>query len=175
MMLLNLALTFLVLSIFAVGGGTALISEMQDVLSDQYGISPRDFADIYSVGQLAPGPNMTMVLVLGLQIAGALGALVVGLAFFVPSGVLCFWVGRLWNRIGETPWRRAVQSAFEPISVGLMCAGVYALGKTALTGPATIMLALASFALVMLTRVNPVFVILGLSGLGAMLLHLAPA
>lgn len=175
MMLLNLALTFLVLSIFAVGGGTALISEMQDVLSDQYGISPRDFADIYSVGQLAPGPNMTMVLVLGLQIAGALGALVVGLAFFVPSGVLCFWVGRLWNRIGETPWRRAVQSAFEPISVGLMCAGVYALGKTALTGPATIMLAFASFALVMLTRVNPVFVILGLSGLGAMLLHLAPA
>jgi chromate transporter len=174
-MLLNLALTFLILSIFAVGGGTALLSEMQHVLFTQYGISPQEFNEIYSVGQLAPGPNMTMVLIIGVQIAGALGAVVVGLAFFVPSGVLCFWAGRLWNRIGETPWRRAVQSAFEPISVGLMCSGIYALGKTALSGPTTIALAAASFALVMLTRINPVIVILGLSGAGVAILHLQPA
>lgn len=173
MILLKLALTFLILSVLAVGGGTALLSEMQHILSTRYGITPQDFTEIYSVGQLAPGPNMTMVLVLGLQIAGGLGALAVGLAFFVPSGALCLWVGRLWNRIGETPWRRAVQNAFEPISVGLMCSGVYALGKTALTGPTTIALAVTSFGLIMLTRINPVFVIFGLSVIGATLLHLS--
>ena len=114
-MLVKLALTFLVLSVFAVGGGSAVIGEMQYRLTAEYGLSPEDFFDLYSIGQIAPGPNMAMVLVLGMQIAGALGALVVGFAFFVPSGVLCFWVGRLWNRIGESPWRRAVQNAFEPM------------------------------------------------------------
>jgi chromate transporter len=174
-MLVKLALTFLVLSVFAVGGGSAVIGEMQYRLTAEYGLSPEDFFDLYSIGQIAPGPNMAMVLVLGMQIAGALGALVVGFAFFVPSGVLCFWVGRLWNRIGESPWRRAVQNAFEPISVGLMCSGVYALGNTALSGPTTIALAVASFGLVMRSRINPVFVILGLSGIGAAVLHLTPS
>lgn len=175
MMLLKLAIVFLMFSISAIGGGTALISEMQRVLSTQYGIPPRDFAEIYSIGQLAPGPNMTLVLVFGVRIAGWLGALVVGLAFFVPAAVLCFWAGRLWDRIGETPWRRSVQSALEPVSVGLMCSGVYALGKTALSGPTTIVLAVVSFGLVMQTRINPVFIILALSGMGLMFMQMSPA
>jgi chromate transporter len=173
-MLLKLAITFLLMSVFAVGGGTALLSEMQHVLFTQYGITPEEFTRIYSVGQIAPGPNMTMVLILGMQIAGALGALIVGIAFFVPSGLLCFWVGRLWTRIGETPWRRAVQSAFEPISVGLMCSGVYALGKTALHGPAAIGLAIASLGLVLLTRIKPVIIILALAAAGVGMFHLQP-
>lgn len=172
MILLKLALTFFSLSIFAVGGGTALLGEMQHALASEYQISPQTFAEVYSVGQLAPGPNMTMVLIFGVQLAGAPGALVVGLAFFVPSSILCFWVGRRWNRIGDTPWRRAVQNAIEPISVGLMCSGVYAIGKTALTSPTTIALAAASFALVTLTRINPVIIILLLSAAGVVLIQL---
>lgn len=175
MTLLKLAIVFLMFSISAIGGGTALISEMQRELSIQYGISPRDFVEIYSVGQLAPGPNMTLVLILGMRIAGWLGALLVGLAFFVPAAFLCFWAGRLWDRIGETPWRRSVQIALEPISMGLMCSGVYALGKTALSGPTTIALAVVSFGLVMQTRTNPVFIILVLSGIGLVFMQISSA
>ena len=94
-MLIKLAVTFVVLSILAVGGGTAVLREMQDVLLTQFGIGPDAFVKIYGIGQLAPGPNMTMVVLLGVRIAGALGALVAGLAFFVPSSVLCLCVGRV--------------------------------------------------------------------------------
>lgn len=174
-MLLKLAVTFSLLSMLAVGGGTALLHEMQRLMFLDYGILPAQFLKAYSVGQLAPGPNMTMVVVLGERIAGIAGALVAGFAFFVPSSVLCFWVGRFWNRIGETPWRRAVQSALEPISIGLMCSGIYAIGKTALTGPATLGVALLAFLLLMLTRITPVAVILGLGAAGAALLHLVAA
>lgn len=173
-MLIKLAVTFVVLSILAVGGGTAVLREMQDVLLTQFGIGPDAFVKIYGIGQLAPGPNMTMVVLLGVRIAGALGALVAGLAFFVPSSVLCLCVGRVWNRIGETPWRRAVQNGFEPISIGLMCSGVYAVGKSALLGPVTIGLAVMSCLLIIRTRINPMAVILGLGTAGGILSHLLP-
>jgi chromate transporter len=112
-----------------------------------------------------------MVLVFGIQLAGLLGAGVVLLAFFIPSSVLCLSMGRLWQKIGERPWRRAVQNALEPISIGLMCSGVYAVAKAAVVGPLTIALALATFAVILFTRVNPVLMILGTGGLGALLMH----
>ena len=172
--LLHLLQAFGVLSLLAVGGGTAVLHEMQEVLLEQFHISPENFLQVYSVGQLAPGPNMMMVVIFGAQIAGGLGAAIVGLSFFLPSSMLCFGVGRFWNRIGDTPWRRAVQNALEPISIGLMCSGVYAVANSAIGGLLTAGLAITAFLFVMLTRVNPVYVILGLGGLGAVLKHLEP-
>jgi len=172
--LIHLAVAFGVISLLAVGGGVAVIKEMQAILLDQFNIGPEAFLQAYSIGQLAPGPNMTMVVLLGLQIAGGLGALVVGVAFFLPSSVLCFWAGRVWNRIGETPWRRAVQDALEPISIGLMCSGIYSVAKSALLGPTSAGIALAACIAVMLSRLNPVYVVLGLGGLGAALLKIYP-
>ena len=169
--LFHLALTFGMLSILAVGGGTAVLPEMQTVLAGQFNIDHTEFVHIYSIGQLAPGPNMMMVLVFGFQLAGLLGAGVVLLAFFIPSSVLCLSMGRLWQKIGERPWRRAVQNALEPISIGLRCSGVYAVAKASAVGPLTIALAVATFAVILFTRVNPVFMILGAGGLGALLMH----
>ena len=173
--LVHLMLTFGVLSLLAVGGGTAVLHEMQEVLLQQFGISQEAFLQAYSIGQIAPGPNMMMVVIFGVQLAGALGATVVGLSFFLPSSALCFLVGRFWNRIGDTPWRRAVQNALEPISIGLMCSGVFAVAKSAIAGPFTATLAAAAFLSIMLTRINPVYVILGLGGLGGALKYFHPA
>ena len=167
--LIHLTLTFGMLSLLAVGGGTAVLHEMQEVLQNRYQIDAQTFVHVYSVGQLAPGPNMTMVLIFGFQIAGILGSALVGLSFFLPSSFLCFWIGRVWAKIGDTPWRRAVQSALEPISIGLMCSGVYAVAKAAIQGPLTIALALTSLVLILATRINPVYVIVVIGGAGAFL------
>jgi chromate transporter len=102
---------------------------------------------------------MLMVLVIGLQVAGMLGAAVVFLSFFIPSSVLCLLVGRLWINMGESPWRRAIQNALEPISIGLMVSGVYAVGKAAAVTPLTFGLALIAFIVLVRTKVNPVLVI----------------
>ena len=165
----QLALSFALLSILAVGGGTAVLPEMQILLAHQFGISHTQFVHIYSLGQVAPGPNMLMVLVIGFQVAGLVGAGVVLLSFFLPSSILCFYVGRLWVRIGESPWRRAVQNALEPISVGLMASGVYAVGKASIVSSLTAGLALITLYLILRTKINPVIVILG-SGLVATLI-----
>lgn len=169
-LLINLALSFSLLSLLAVGGGTAVLPEMQSLLSHHFGIDHTQFVHIYSIGQLAPGPNMLMVLVIGYQLAGLLGAGIVLLSFFLPSSVLCFYIGRLWNRFGENPWRRSIQNALEPISIGLMASGVYAVAKASIVGGITAALALVSFYLILKTKINPVLVILGSGGFGALLM-----
>ena len=112
-----------------------------------------------------------MVLVIGYQIAGLVGASVVLLSFFLPSSILCLYVGRLWNRFAENPWRRTVQNALEPISIGLMASGVYAVGKASLVSPITCMLAIVTLYLLLKTKINPVLIILGSGAIGAILIH----
>jgi chromate transporter len=169
-LLIHLAWTFALLSILAVGGGTAVLPEMQTILAHQFGIDHTQFVHIYSIGQLAPGPNMLMVLVIGYQIAGLLGAGVVLLSFFLPSSLMCFYMGRLWNRFGESPWRRSIQNALEPISIGLMSSGVYAVAKASIVSSITLVLALVTLYLILRTKINPVLVILGSGGFGALLM-----
>jgi len=167
----QLALSFALLSILAVGGGTAVLPEMQTLLAHQFGIDHTQFVHIYSMGQVAPGPNMLMVLVIGFQIAGLVGAGVVLLAFFLPSSILCFYVGRAWSRFGDSPWRRSIQNALEPISIGLMASGVYAVAKASIVSPITLALALITLYLILRTKINPVFVILGSGIIGAILIQ----
>jgi len=169
-LLIHLAWTFALLSILAVGGGTAVLPEMQTILAHQFGIDHTQFVHIYSIGQLAPGPNMLMVLVIGYQIAGLIGAGVVLLSFFLPSSILCFYIGRLWSRFGESPWRRSIQNALEPISIGLMSSGVYAVAKASIVSGTTVVLALVTLYLILRTKINPVLVILGSGGFGALLM-----
>ena len=168
--LISLALCFGFLSLMAVGGGTAVLPEMQTLMAHHFGIDHLRFVHIYSIGQIAPGPNMLMVLVIGFQLAGLLGAGVVLLSFFLPSSILCFYAGRLWNCFGDSPWRRSIQSALEPISIGLMASGVYAVSKSSIVSPITLGLAIITLYLILRTKVNPVLVILGSGLLGLILM-----
>ena len=169
--LIHLCLTFGMLSLLAVGGGTAVIPEMQTVLKSSFNIDHTTFVHVYSLGQLAPGPNMLMVLIFGLQIAGLLGAGTVLVSFFLPSSILCLMVGRLWAKVGDSPWRRAVQNALEPISIGLMCSGVWSVAKASINGPVSIGLAVLALVVILFSRLNPVYMILGAGSVGAYLMH----
>ena len=99
-LLTQLFMTFGLLSLLAVGGGTAVLPEMQIVLNEQFQVDHMKFVEVYSIGQLAPGPNMMMVIIFGFQLAGLAGALTVLLSFFLPSSILCLTAGRIWVRIG---------------------------------------------------------------------------
>ena len=158
---IQLAGVFSMLSLLAVGGGSAVLPEMQSMLHQHFNFSATEFVHAYSVGQLAPGPNMLAVLIMGEMIDGIMGALIVALAFFIPSSILCLYTGRLWQRIGDTPWRRSLQQALEPISIGLMCSGVYTIAKESLVNWQSCAVALLVGLLLIKTKINPVFLIIG--------------
>lgn len=169
MKIVSLINTFALLSLLAVGGGSAVIPQMKhDTVDVHQWITDEQFAVIYSLGQLSPGPNMTMVSLIGLHVAGIAGALAVLAAFFFPSSLLTYIASHIWDRFGGSPWRDAVQEGMAPITIGLMLAGVYAVGKTASFNPErpldfnliTMAIGLAVAVILFARRINPAVLIL---------------
>src|SRR5262249_25984022 len=147
----------------------AVLPQMKhDVVDNHQWITADQFADVYSLGQLSPGPNMNMVSVIGYHVAGWPGAVAVLLAFYLPSCTLVYTTSKAWDHFEGSPWRDAVQRGMAPITVGLMLSGVYAIGKTATLNVARpagfnaiTVLITAAVTLVLLRRhVNPALLIL---------------
>ncbi len=116
---------------------------------------------LYSVGQLAPGPNMMMIVSIGDWAGGILGAIVVLVAFFGPTAVLALVVGRAWNKLETWPWRTSIQQGLAPVSIGLLLAGTLSMAKGSVTGWSTGGIALAVLLTMLWRKVNPALLVLG--------------
>lgn len=161
---------FSLLSILAIGGGTAILPEMKHLTIDtHHWLNDDQFRDIYGLGQLAPGPNMLMVVVIGYHVGGLVGALVAFTGFFLPASLIAFGSSRLWNRFAGSPWRLAVQRALAPISIGLMIAGIISIARSAIEGLGTAALAAVIFAALYFGRkINPAWLMLASGVVGAL-------
>lgn len=159
---LQLLWVFGTLSIMAVGGGTAVLPEMKALTVNEYQwLTSDQFGQIYSLGQLAPGPNMLMVAVIGYHVSGYAGAVAALVGFFLPAGLIMFVCGRIWDRFADSPWKTAVQNGLAPLTIGLMLAGTWVLARTVILGPMTAWIAVAVTVILLLRHVNPALLIFG--------------
>ena len=123
--------TFGLMSLFAVGGANAAIPEMHRIAVDvQHWMTDKQFADVYAISQLSPGPNVLIVTLIGYAVAGVAGALAATLAMCVPTAVLAYWVSRLLTRSSHSRWPAIIQAALVPLSIGLMGASGLVLALT---------------------------------------------
>ncbi|MGH7893768.1 MAG: chromate transporter [Candidatus Binatia bacterium] len=152
---------FAYLSLLTVGGGMAAFPELQILAVDVHRwLTVNQLIHFYSVGQIAPGPNMMMVVAIGEKVAGVAGAVVVLLAFFLPTALLTFAVGRLWIRLEGWPWRTAIQRGLAPVSIGLLLAGFLTMAEGALQHWYGVAIAVGAFATMLGTRINPALLVL---------------
>jgi chromate transporter len=158
---------FAYLSLLTVGGGMAAFPEMKILTVDVHKwLTFPQLVHLYSVGQMAPGPNMMMIVGIGLWAGGTLGALVVLLAFFGPTAFLAFIVGRLWNKLEKWPWRTSIQQGLAPVSIGLLLAGCFTMAKAAIFGVETAAIAVGVLLILLQYKVNPALLVLGGAVLG---------
>ena len=162
-----LARVFAYLSLLTVGGGMAAFPEMKILTVDVHQwLTSSQLVHLYSVGQLAPGPNMMMIVPIGDWAGGPLGALLVLVAFFGPPALLTFVVGRWWTRLETWPWRRSIQRGLAPVSIGLLLAGSLAIAKEAIFGLETTAIAVGIMLILLQTRINPALLVLGAAVVG---------
>jgi chromate transporter len=165
---------FAYLSILTVGGGMAAFPEMKTLTVEvHHWLTFPQLIHLYSIGQLAPGPNMMVVAAIGEWVGGPLGALLATLAFILPTAVITFGTGRVWERVEGWRWRNAIQRGLAPVAIGLLLSGCLSVATGALTGWLTSFIAVVVFGLLLATRINPALLILGsgLIGLFAFLDH----
>jgi chromate transporter len=159
--ILGLIRVFSYLSILTVGGGLAAFPEMKVLTVDVHKwLTFTQLIHLYSMGQIAPGPNMMMIVSIGQWAAGIPGAIVVLVAFFGPTALLAFYIGRLWVKLEEWPWRNSIRRGLSPVSIGLLLAGCLSLARGAVTGWMTAAIALAVLLILLLAKVNPAWLVL---------------
>ena len=98
--IVELVNVFALLSLLAVGGGTAVLPEMQHVTVERrHWVSDTQFAEIYSLGQLAPGPNMTCVALIGYEVGQRFDGTVIPLTLgFVGCGLAALLIVTITER-----------------------------------------------------------------------------
>jgi chromate transporter len=126
--LLRLAALFGFLSMLAVGGGAGIIPDMQRAVVDRYQwMSATQFLDMFAISRAAPGPGSLIVVLIGLKVAGLLGAAVSFLAMFAPSCLAVHAIARTWHNAARSRWRPMLERALGPVAVGLTFASGLAL------------------------------------------------
>jgi chromate transporter len=165
--ILTLFWTFALMSLFAVGGANAAIPEMHRIAVEvQHWMTDKQFADIFAISQMSPGPNVLIVTLIGYSVAGIAGALVATLAMCGPTAVLAYYVSRLLMRSSHSRWPAMMQAALVPLSIGLMGASGLILALTSDRTWAGAVVTAVAAVLAFATRLNPLWMLLAGGCLG---------
>jgi chromate transporter len=167
----SLVWTFGLMSLFAVGGANSAIPEMHRIAVDvQHWMSDKQFADVFAISQLSPGPNVLIVTLIGYSVAGVAGALAATLAMCGPTAILAYYVSRLLQRSSHSRWPAIIQAALVPLSIGLMGASGLILARTSDQSWIAALITATAAALAFATRLNPLWMlaaggVLGFAGI----------
>jgi chromate transporter len=163
----ELAKTFALISIIAVGGATATVPEIhRQIVDTLHWMDDSTFANLLAVSQITPGPNVMIVGIIGWQVAGAAGLAVAMCAMLLPSCLLAFAAGRTMRRFANLEAAVAARQALAPIAVGLILASGFIVAHAADRTALTIAITAGMTIFIVLTRINPIFGILAGGALG---------
>jgi chromate transporter len=179
--LLDLVIVFSQASLLALGGGTAVLGEIQNSSVNEYHwLTGAQFVDVFAITQATPGPSMLIVSLIGYWsmaqhfphnpwigfCAGVLGMFVSTTATFLPSSLLAYYVGRWWEHFHGSKWRDPVERGLSAVTVGLLFASAVIVSNDAtdsLIPSRAWMVILASAGLLAYTKINPL-ILMGVAG-----------
>jgi chromate transporter len=157
------------LSLLAVGGGNAIIPDMQRIVVDQYHwVTARQFLDLFAITRATPGPGSTIVLLIGQKVAGLPGALVGGIAMYAPSSLLVFLCARIWHHTQKSRAVIILERALGPIAIGLIFASAIVLVQSTEHTILAWCTTAAAVALLTMTDLNPLLILGGGAAIAAL-------
>jgi chromate transporter len=133
---LGLWLHFSTLSLLSVGGGMSVVPGMHRYLVNEHAwLTESQFGSSIALGQIAPGPNILFVALMGwhvgLNAGGAhwalLGALICLLGMVLPSSLLALLATRWAHRHQQHVGVRAFKQGMTPLVVALLASTAWLL------------------------------------------------
>ena len=159
---------FVMLAFLAVGGAPSVLPEMHRYVVEMNGwMTSQQFAELYTVAQVSPGPNVMYLPLLGWQIAGLPGAIATTVPILIPSGTLTLLIAHLHVRHPQGPLA-TIRQGLTPITIGLVFASGWILMTAASEDWRGYALTAATVFLVLRSSVNPLWLLAGGAALGVM-------
>ena len=160
--LVHVALFFLKVGAFTIGGGLTMIAFIQDQVVGQFGwLTPREFIDGLALGQLTPGPVLMIAAYVGYKLAGLGGALVAAAAAFLPSFVIMLAILPVLDRIRQMAWMKATMRGMSPAVIGVLAVSLVRLSPAAIPDPLALLILIGTIAATLALRAVAFKVMLG--------------
>ena len=143
----------LTVSLCGLGGGGGIVWARRIGVEQRRWISDQDFADIVSLCQFMPGPNVVGIAVcLGARLRGAAGALAAIAGFLLIPWIIGFCLAVLLFRYAHLPVLRHMLTGLSAAAAGLLIATGIRLLRPHLGRPAALVFAALAFGLMAFTR-----------------------
>ena len=159
-----LFIAFLIVSLGGIGGGGGIVWAHRIAVEKRRWISGREFADIVSLCQFMPGPNIVGIAVcVGAKKRGATGALAALAGFLVIPWSLGLALGLLCLEYAYMPVLRNILGGIAATAAGLLLATGIRLLMPHRRRPAALLFAGLAFALIIFGGLPLLVVLFGLA------------
>jgi chromate transporter len=133
---------------FVFGSGLAIVPFLHGgVVTQLHWLNDQQFLDAVAVAMITPGPVVITVAFIGYLVAGAVGATVAALATFVPCYVFTIVPAPYFRRFSSNRSLKAFVDGVTAAAVGAITGAAFVLGRRALIDVPTVLIALATLAL----------------------------
>jgi chromate transporter len=168
--LTSIGVFFLKIGSILFGSGYVLVAFLRADLVERFGwLTDRQLLDAIAIGQVTPGPLFTTATFIGYLLNGVPGAIVATIAIFLPGFFFVAATGRLLPAIDRSETAMRFVDGVVAASIGLMAAVAVALTPDALARPWQIGIFAAALALLVFSRINSVWLVLGAGLIGYLL------
>jgi chromate transporter len=171
MILLKFCWILIVVNALTIGGGFVMLPMLhQEFVEKYHWLTNQEFLDAIAMGQITPGPLTVMNAFIGYKIYGLIGAVMAMVSTYLPCIVIVTLVAKYYYKYRESVIVYSSFKGIKPAVIGLLAAVAISLGKASLVDPRTFGIAIISFAVIALTKIDPTFVIVGAGIAGALFL-----
>ena len=158
----QLFLTFLKIGSLLYGSGYVLLAFLRSDFVTRTGwLTDQQLLDAVAIGQFTPGPVFTTATFIGYLLGGWAGAIVSTIAIFLPSFIFVALSNPFVPRLRRSWVTGAVLDGVVVASLALMAAVTWQLGRAAVVDIPTAVLALAALFLLLRTKINSAWLVLG--------------
>ncbi|HYQ43432.1 MAG TPA: chromate efflux transporter [Polyangiaceae bacterium] len=149
------------------GSGYVLLAFLRsDFVEQRHWLSEAQLLDAIAVGQVTPGPVFTTATFIGYLMAGPAGALCATLGIFLPAFTFVALSALLLPKIRRSPALGAFLDGVNVASLALMAVVTVQLGRAALVDLPTVLLSVASAALLLRFKLNSTWLIAAGAAIG---------
>ncbi len=165
---MNLVLLYLLLlkaTVTSFSGLTSLPVVRNDLVLHHRVLTDRELNAAVAAGQAGPGPYGLYIVSVGYFVAGVPGAFCGWLAMVTPAFLIIPMMRYIGARAGHPRVRSAIR-AVTLAAAGLVSAFTVPLARDALTSVTAVVIALASFLLLTVTRIDTLWIVAGSAAAG---------
>jgi chromate transporter len=151
----KLGLFFLKAGSLTFGSGLVIVPFLEQGLVQQYGwLDERQFLIAVAVGMISPGPVVITATFVGYLVAGFWGSLVSTVGIFLPSFILVLVAAPLLRRYRLNPNVQGFVKGAYAAAIGTILGACVLLGRIAIGDWLTVLIGLASLAVLFRWKVN---------------------